>query len=117
MLFRSVNPQGIYGIFVNRVYLKKNIVYDIAAMVFLYLIAMFVSTLVVASAGFDIITSLTATLASLGNIGPGFGRVGPALNYAFLPDHIKAWLSFMMLMGRLEVYTVLVIFTKAFWQR
>ena len=112
-----VNPQGIYGIFVNRVYLKKNIVYDIAAMVFLYLIAMFVSTLVVASAGFDIITSLTATLASLGNIGPGFGRVGPALNYAFLPDHIKAWLSFMMLMGRLEVYTVLVIFTKAFWQR
>ena len=65
----------------------------------------------------SIITSLTATLASLGNIGPGFGRVGPALNYAFLPDHIKAWLSFMMLMGRLEVYTVLVIFTKAFWQR
>ena len=112
-----VNPQGIYGIFVNRVYLKKNIVYDIAAMVFLYLIAMFVSTLVVASAGFDLLTSLTATLASLGNIGPGFGRVGPALNYAFLPDHIKAWLSFMMLMGRLEVYTVLVLFTKAFWQR
>lgn len=112
-----VNPQGIYGIFVNRVYLKKNIVYDIAAMVSLYLIAMFVSTLVVASAGYDLLTSLTATLASLGNIGPGFGRVGPALNYSFLPDHIKAWLSFMMLMGRLEVYTVLLLFTKAFWQR
>lgn len=112
-----VNPQGIYGIFVNRVYLKKNIVYDIAAMVFLYLIVMFVSTLVLASAGLDLITSLTATLATLGNIGPGFGLVGPAFNYAFLPDHIKAWLSFMMLMGRLEVYTVLVLFTKAFWQR
>jgi len=112
-----VNPQGIYGIFVNRVYLKKNIVYDIAAMVFLYLIAMFVSTLVLAAAGFDLLTSLTATLASLGNIGLGFGRVGPALNYSFMPDHIKVWLSFMMLMGRLEVYTVLVLFTKAFWQR
>jgi trk system potassium uptake protein TrkH len=111
-----INPNGIYGIYVNRVPLRKNIVYDIAAMVFLYLIALFVSVLVLTASGLDILTSLTATLASLGNIGPGFGRVGPALNYAFLPDAIKAWLSFIMLLGRLEVYTVLVIFTRAFWR-
>lgn len=112
-----LNPRGIYGVFVNRQYLKKNIVYDIAAMVYLYLGSALVSTLVVASGGFDILTSLTATLASLGNIGPGFGLVGPASNYAFFPDWITAWLSFMMLLGRLEVYTVLIIFTRSFWKR
>jgi len=112
-----LNPRGIYGVFVNRQYLKKNIVYDIAAMVYLYLGSVLLSTLVLSAGGFDILTSLTATLATLGNIGPGFGLVGPAFNYAFLPDWITAWLSFMMLLGRLEVYTVLILFTRAFWKR
>ncbi len=112
-----LNPRGFYGVFVNRQYLKKNIVYDIAAMVYLYLASILVSTLVIAAGGFDILTSLTATLATLGNIGPGFGLVGPTFNYAFLPDWITAWLSFIMLLGRLEVYTVLILFTRAFWKR
>ncbi len=112
-----VNPRGVYGIFMNRQYMKKNIVYNIAAMVWLYLCTVFVSTLVVAWGGFDIMTSLTASLAILGNIGPGFSLVGPAFNYAFFPDWIKLWLFLMMLVGRLEVFTVLVIFTKAFWKR
>jgi trk system potassium uptake protein len=112
-----LNPSGVFGVFLDGRYLKKNIVYDIAAMVFLFLVSVIASTLVVASGGYDIMTSLSSTLASLGNIGPGFGRVGPALNYSFFPDYIKAWLSFIMLLGRLEIYTVLVIFTKAFWKR
>lgn len=110
------NPRGVYGIFMNGQYLKKNIVYDIAAMVFLFFVATIVSTLVMASGGYDIITSLSATLACVGNIGPGFGEVGPALNYAPLPDYIKGWLSFIMLLGRLEIYTVLIIFTRSFWR-
>lgn len=112
-----LNPQGVYGVYVDGRYLKKNIVYDISAMVFLFLISVIVSTIVVASGGYDIITSLTSTLASIGNIGPGFGAVGPALNYAPFPDYIKFWLSAMMLLGRLEIYTVLVLFTSAFWRR
>jgi len=112
-----LNPRGVYGVFVDGRHLRKNVVYDIAAMVFLYLMAAFVSTLVVAAFGHDILTSLSATMACLGNIGPGFGLVGPTSNYAFMPGPLKAWLSFMMLLGRLEVYTVLVIFTRAFWRR
>ena len=71
----------------------------------------------VITGGFDIMTSLTATLATLGNIGPGFSLVGPLFNYAFFPDWIKLWLYAMMLVGRLEVFTVFVLFTKSFWKR
>lgn len=86
-------------------------------MVFLYAAAIIVSTLVVASGGYDIQTSITATLATLGNIGPGFALVGPVFNYDFFPDYVTAWLSFVMLLGRLEIYTVLVLFTRSFWKR
>jgi len=112
-----LNPRGVFGIFMNRQYMKKKIVYNIAAMVWLYLCTVVISTLVVAWGGFDVMTSLTATLATLGNIGPGFSLVGPAFNYAFFPDWIKLWLYVMMLVGRLEVFTVFVIFTKTFWKR
>lgn len=112
-----LNPRGIYGVFVDGRYLKKNIVYDIAAMVFLYSVSIIVSTLVLALGGFDVMTSLSATLATLGNIGPGFSLVGPAFNYGFFPDWITAWLSFVMLLGRLEIFTVLVLFTRSFWRR
>ncbi|HRR02292.1 MAG TPA: TrkH family potassium uptake protein [Treponemataceae bacterium] len=112
-----LNPHAVYGIFVSGKYMHKKIVYDIAAMVYLFLGTALASTLVVSSAGYDILTSLTATLAAQGNIGPGFSLVGPALNYAFFPGWIKCWLSFIMLVGRLEVYTVLVLLTRAFWKR
>ncbi len=112
-----LNPKGIHGVYVNNTYLKKNVVYDIAGMVFLYSASILVSTLVVAAGGYDIITSITATLATLGNIGPGFSLVGPSFTYGFFPPWIAAWLSFVMLLGRLEIYTVLVLFTRHFWKR
>jgi len=112
-----LNPRGVYGVFLDGRHLKKNVVYDIAAMVFLYLVAAFVSTMFIAAGGYDILTSLSATMACLGNIGPGFSLVGPACNYGFMPGALKWWLSFAMLLGRLEVYTVLVLFTRSFWRR
>jgi trk system potassium uptake protein TrkH len=71
----------------------------------------------VASAGHDITTAFTTALATVGNIGPGFGRVGPAENYAFFEDYIKWVLTFAMLVGRLELYTVLVLLTPQFWKK
>jgi trk system potassium uptake protein len=112
-----MTPRAIFGIFVNKQYMKKTIVYDIAAMVYLYLGTVLISTLVIAWGGFDILTSLSATLATVGNIGPGFSLVGPVFNYAFFPDWITYWLSFIMLIGRLEICTVLILFTRAFWKK
>lgn len=112
-----LNPRGVYGIFVNKKYMKKTIVYDIAAMVYLYLGFILVSTLVISFAGFDLLTSFSATLATIGNIGPGFNLVGPAYNYGFFPSWIKMWFFFVMMVGRLEMYTVLILFTKNFWKK
>lgn len=112
-----IYPRGMFGIFVNGQYLKKNIVYDIAALVFLYFAIFFFVLVIVASGGYDIMTSAGATIASLGNIGPGWGKVGPVFNYAFFPDYIKWVLSFTMLIGRLEVYTITVLLTPAMWKR
>ena len=66
--------------------------------------------------GYDGITSLTAVAATLGNIGPGLGEVGPSLNYAHFPAFGKWFLSFLMLMGRLELFTVLVLLQSAFYK-
>jgi trk system potassium uptake protein TrkH len=71
----------------------------------------------VATGDNDILTSLSTALVTLGNIGPGFGKISPAGNYAFYPDYIKWYLSFIMMVGRLEVYTVIVLFTPKFWKR
>lgn len=67
--------------------------------------------------GNDFDTSIGAVAATLGNIGPGLGGVGPALNYAEIHGVGKWFLSFLMLVGRLELFTVLVLFSPMFWRR
>ncbi len=109
-------PRGVFSLKLGGVALKKDTAYSIAGFFFLYLLVLLVTTLVVAGAGNDILTSLSSALVTVGNIGPGFGRIGPTRNYAFLPDGIKWFLSFAMMVGRLEVYTVLVLLTPRFWR-
>ena len=76
-----------------------------------------ITTLVVASANNDVLTSMTTALVTLGNIGPGFGKIGPSGNYAYLPPYVKWFLSFAMMAGRLELYTVLILLTPKFWKK
>lgn len=72
--------------------------------------------LVVAALGVDLVTAFSAVAATLTNTGPGLGSVGPAANFAGLPEAVKWVLSFAMLLGRLELFTLLVLFTPAFWR-
>ena len=78
---------------------------------------MLVTTLVVAGSSPNLTTAITTGLATVGNVGPDFGASGPTQNYAFYPEAVKWWLSFAMLTGRLEVYSVLVLLTPTFWRR
>ncbi len=112
-----VYPRGIFSIKLNGETLKKDTIYTISGFFFLYFFMLMITTFVVASGGNDIVTSLVSALVTVGNIGPGFGKIGPTKNYAFYPDYIKWFLSFAMLVGRLEVYTILVIFTPKFWRK
>jgi len=112
-----VYPQGVFQIRINGRSVSKEIVYAISGFVFFYLFLILLTSFIVATAENDILTSLSTALVTLGNIGPGFGKVSPAGNYAFYPDYIKWYLSFIMMAGRLEVYTVLVLFSPKFWKR
>jgi len=112
-----VHPRGVFSLKVSGNNIKKNIVYAVSGFFFLYLLMLLITTLIVSSGGSDILTSFTTALATLGNIGPGFGNIGPAENYSFFKPYVKWFLSFAMLIGRLELYTVLILFTPAFWKK
>jgi trk system potassium uptake protein TrkH len=112
-----VYPRGVFQIRINSRSVSKEIVYAVSGFVFFYLFLILLTSFIVATAENDILTSLSTALVTLGNIGPGFGKVSPAGNYAFYPDYIKWYLSFIMMAGRLEVYTVLVLFSPKFWKR
>ena len=112
-----VHPQGIFTLRIGDRRVKKDILYPVAMFFFLYIGLVLVTTLVVAGSSPDLTTAFTTGLATVGNVGPGFGAIGPTQNYAFYPDAVKWWLSFAMLTGRLEVYSVLVLLTRTFWRR
>jgi trk system potassium uptake protein TrkH len=76
-----------------------------------------IAAAVVAAGGYDLVTSATAALTAIGNVGPGLGEVGPTDNFAHLPAQAKLVLSFCMIAGRLEIFTVLVLFEPHFWRR
>jgi trk system potassium uptake protein TrkH len=112
-----VYPRGVFGIFVNGQYLKKNIVYNCAALVFLFLMVFVAVAVIVATGGYDVVTALTTSIACLSNTGVGFGMIAPFRSFDFFPPYILWTLNFAMLIGRLEIYTMLVLFTPAFWKR
>lgn len=91
---------------------------NIAGFLILYAAAALLGTgLVAAAADVSLLTAFSASVASVGNVGPGLGSVGPAENYAALPDSAKGILSLLMVTGRLELYTILVLFMPDFWRR
>lgn len=110
------HPRGIFKLRIDGTIVHKPFVYPVAAFFFLYLLMLILTMIVVATAGNDILTSFSTALATLGNIGPGFGKIGPTLNYAFMPDYVIWFLSFIMMAGRLELYTVLILITGRFWK-
>ncbi len=113
------NPRGVFGTRINGVIVRKGFIYTILGFVFLYCMFLLITTAVVASSpgGYDLETSFSTALVTVGNIGPGFSMVGPTMNYAFFPGYVKWFLSFAMMAGRLEIYTVLILFTPYFWRK
>jgi len=116
-LKRLVHPNAVVPIRLNKKSIDPQIITNILAFVITYLTITVISTIVMSAMGYDLNSSLGAVAASLGNIGPGIGAVGPVENYAHIPVFGKWFLSFLMLLGRLELFTVLILFSPAFWKR
>ncbi|MDN5347135.1 MAG: trk/ktr system potassium uptake protein [Clostridia bacterium] len=118
-LFRAVHPHAVLPVRLgNAVVVKETLILNILQFIGLYLLIFALSTLLLVSlTGLDMESAASAVAATLGNVGPGLGVVGPTQNYAHLPAAAKYLLSWLMLVGRLEIYTVLVLFLRATWKR
>ncbi len=116
--FKSlIHPNGVFLVRLNGKVLDSEVIRGVMGFFILFISVALITTYVVALSGLDLWSSFCASLATLSTVGPGFGHVGPAHNYGFLPDYAKYALSVNMLLGRLEIYTLLVIITPWFWKR
>lgn len=114
---RMIHPQAVIPVRFNGRAVSPEIIHLVMAFFLFYILTFFAGTFILALMGLDFDTSIGATIATLGNIGPGIGHVGPVDNYAFLPDMAKWLSSFLMLLGRLELFTVIILFSPSFWKK
>jgi trk system potassium uptake protein TrkH len=116
-LFKSVHRKAIKPIKFNGKTVSDDVMKSIIAFVVIYFIIFMFSSAILSILGMDMISSLTASIATLGNIGPGFNLVGPMANYDIVHPIGKLVLIANMWIGRLEVFTVMVMLTPEFWKR
>ena len=114
-LYQLIHPKAVLPLKVGRKNVSVQVANSITGFFVLYMALAAAATLGVSSFGVDLVTSFSAVISSLSNIGPGLGEVGPTSNYAALPDSVKLILSICMLIGRLEIMTVFVLCTREFW--
>jgi trk system potassium uptake protein TrkH len=116
-LFKSIHPKAVKSVTFNNKTVPDEVMQSIVSFVVIYFLIFFVSSGMLAFLGMDIISSATASIATLGNIGPGFNLVGPMANYDVVPLLGKLVLIGNMWIGRLEVFTVIVMLTPEFWKK
>jgi trk system potassium uptake protein TrkH len=114
---RQVHPQAVLPVRMSGKPVSQDIIFNVLAFFLIYFIIFAIGTFVMSLMGLDFETAIGTTIATLGNIGPGIGHVGPVDNYSAIPAIGKWFLSFLMLLGRLELFTVLILFSPAFWKR
>lgn len=115
-LKKLLHPRAVIPVRVDGRGVQPGVVINILGFMFLYFGLLLLCTLIMTLMGQDIVSAFSAVAATLGNIGPGLGSVGPASSFQHLPAAGKWLLSFCMLAGRLEIYTVLVLFTRDYWK-
>lgn len=116
-LKRLIHPQAIIPVRMNSKVVSQDIIFKVMAFFLIYIFIFITGSTVMALIGLDGPSAIGAAAATIGNIGPGLGSVGPVDNYAFIPSGGKWFLSFLMLLGRLELFTVLILFSPAFWKK
>ena len=111
---KIIYPKGVFNIRLDGKSGKKEIVYGVAGFVFMYFLLVFITALAVSSSGSGVFASFNTALLCVGNIGLG---LGDSASVGAFPPYVKWFLSFAMILGRLELWTVMVFFTREFWRR
>ena len=115
-LSRLIHPNAVIPVRLNHKVVPQNMLYNVLAFIVFYFLITGISAMIISAMGYDLASSFSSVAATLGNRGPGQGEVGPTMNYAHFPDFGKWFLSFLMLLGRLELFTVLVLLTRWFYK-
>ncbi|MDB9782449.1 potassium transporter TrkG [uncultured Winogradskyella sp.] len=113
---RALHPNAILKVRYNNKSVSGDIVFNILGFFILYMLSFIIGALVFSMLKIDFVSAIGLSASSLGNVGPALGDFGPVNNYANLPALGKWWASFLMLIGRLELFTVLILFTPFFWR-
>ena len=114
---RTLHPNAIIPVRFNNKVVTEQIVYNIIAFFVLYMLLFLVGASVLGLLGLDFISAVGGAASSLGNVGPALGSLNPVSNFSGLPIAGKWWCAFLMLAGRLELFTVLILLTPAFWKK
>lgn len=113
---RRLHPNAIIPVHLNGIGVSSKIIYNLLAFVFFYLFLFVTGSVAVTFLGVDFMEALSAVATSMGNVGPGIGKLGPSYSFYDLPASVKWVLSFLMLVGRLELFTITILFTPYFWR-
>ncbi|WP_201353340.1 TrkH family potassium uptake protein [Hydrogenimonas urashimensis] len=116
-LKRILHPKAFISVFIDGIKLERNILASTFGFFVLFVFTVGIMSVYIYARGYDEMTAISGAVAIVGNVGPGFGHVGPAENFGFFNDIDKLVLSFGMIVGRLECYTVFILFTSSFWKR
>ena len=114
---RRLHPNAIIPVQLNGNGVSPKIIYNLLAFVFFYLFVFVSGSIVLTFIGLDFQNAVGASATAISNVGPGIGSVGPSSSFAHLPDAAKWVLSFLMILGRLELFTIAILFTPYFWRR
>jgi len=112
-----IHPQAVIRLRLNDRVVPPDVMRNVLSFTVLYFALIGFGTLSMNIVGLDLLSAFGATLSSIGNIGPAFGTLGPTENYAHIPFFGKWVLSGLMIAGRLEIFTILILFVPAFWRR
>lgn len=116
-LKQILHPNAMLGVYIDGQKVLTKVLVSVSGFFFIYMFTTLVLSFYLFAKGYDYLTALSASIAVVGNIGPGFGHVGPADNFSIFSDFDKVLLSFFMIIGRLEFYTFIVLFSREFWKR
>jgi trk system potassium uptake protein TrkH len=114
---RLLHPRAVVPVRMGKNPVDRDVVANVVGFFILYVIIFVVGAFLMSTMGLDMASSFGSVAACLNNIGPGLGSVGPTDNYAHIPTPGKWLLSFLMLAGRLEVYTVIILLSPSYWKK
>ncbi len=116
-MFKFIHPYAIRPMKIGDTVISNNIVNSVTGFIFLYFVSIVILTFSLLLSGLDFMTALSATITCINNAGPGLNEVGPAGNYVNLSDFQKAVCIFAMLLGRVQIFSIVILFVPEFWRK